>query len=257
MNRSVPIPEVWVEEFKVHSYEVDFRHMATLETLCRYLQEAAWNHAELLGVGFGKLEEQGRVWVLSRFTLRLDCLPRWNDAVVVHTWPRRERSVFAMRDFEVLTQAGSRLAAASSAWLMLESATRKPLRADKYLANIAALSDRRALPEDPPKLASLPPGGVVSSVHVRYSDIDVNHHVNNSRYVGWLLDSYPMEFHACNKPVLLDVNFLGETKGGENLSVISLENGPGEVWHSVRSISDQEEICRAKIRWHQNSEATD
>jgi hypothetical protein len=37
---------VWTESFKVHSYDVDFNKTATLESLCRHFQEAAWNHAE-------------------------------------------------------------------------------------------------------------------------------------------------------------------------------------------------------------------
>ena len=64
-------PRIWAETFKVHSYEVDFTQRATLTTLCHYFQEAAWNHAELLGVGYSQLQTERRLWVLSRLLIEL------------------------------------------------------------------------------------------------------------------------------------------------------------------------------------------
>jgi medium-chain acyl-[acyl-carrier-protein] hydrolase len=131
MNSTAPAPGVWAESCRIHSYDVDFRRTATAETLCRVLQEAAWNHAEALGVGFGHLADQGRLWVLSRFVLRIWQSPKWNDHITIHTWPRAAKSIFALRDFEILNAQGQKLCAASSAWLVLDSGTRKPLRPDK------------------------------------------------------------------------------------------------------------------------------
>src|SRR5712691_7393571 len=59
-------PAIWRGDFRVHSYEVDFKQSATLECLCRYFQEAAWNHAEELGVGYQRLQAENKIWVLSR-----------------------------------------------------------------------------------------------------------------------------------------------------------------------------------------------
>src|SRR5215813_912680 len=79
--------EIWTEAFRVHSYEVDFEGRATLETLCHYFQEAAWNHAERLGVGYSHLQREQRLWVLSRLLIKIDGYPLWGDAISVRTWP--------------------------------------------------------------------------------------------------------------------------------------------------------------------------
>src|SRR5882724_1138220 len=119
---------IWTETFKVHSYEVDFSQRATLRTLCHYFQEAAWNHAELLGVGYSRLQTEKRLWVLSRLLVKVECYPGWGDNVTVRTWPRHARSVFAMRDFRIQDAVGGALAAGTSAWLVLDATSRKPLR---------------------------------------------------------------------------------------------------------------------------------
>src|SRR6266853_1068928 len=91
---------VWTEQLRIHSYEVDFNQRATLESLCRLFLEAAWSHAEHLGVGFQQLASQKKFWVLSRMAVEVGQYPAWGEAVTLATWPREAVSLFAIRDFE-------------------------------------------------------------------------------------------------------------------------------------------------------------
>src|SRR4051812_24122807 len=111
MTKSSPAPTIWREEFTVHSYEVDFKKGATLEGLCRHFQEAAWNDAEALGVGYQRLQEQNRIWVLSRLILKVKRRPQWGENLTMETWPQAAKSVFAMRDFEIFDSVGALLVA--------------------------------------------------------------------------------------------------------------------------------------------------
>ena len=54
---------------------------------------------------------------------------------------------------------------------------------------------------------------------VKYSDLDINMHVNNARYLNWITDSYPMEFLRRNYPVEIEVNYLSETTPGDEYYV--------------------------------------
>ena len=49
---------IWEEHATIRSYDVDAARNATIESLLRYFQEAAWNHAEHLGVGYSHLRRQ-------------------------------------------------------------------------------------------------------------------------------------------------------------------------------------------------------
>jgi len=226
---------VWTESFKVHSYDVDFKKTATLESLCQHFQEAAWNHAEQLGAGYQRLLEENRFWVLSRLLVEVARHPRWGETITLRTWPRAAKSVFAMRDFEMLDSSGARIVAGTSGWLVLDTKTRKPQRVDKLIAGIKTPADKRALEREPQKLDCGEPGADSRQVTVQYSDIDVNSHANNSCYVGWLMDSYPLDFHRSNAVGSLEVNFLGEAVAGETLSVFSNKAAPGEFWHVIKS----------------------
>ena len=43
----------------------------------------------------------------------------------------------------------------------------------------------------------------------------MNNHVNGVVYVNWLMDSYSEEFHRQHRVKVLEVNFVGETRGLE------------------------------------------
>jgi hypothetical protein len=76
MLASAEDSDVWIEQLRIHSYEVDFNQRGSLESLCRLFLEGAWNRAEHLGVGFHQLASQKKFWVLSRMAVEVEQFPR-------------------------------------------------------------------------------------------------------------------------------------------------------------------------------------
>lgn len=254
MERNVTEPPVWIERLRICSYDVDCTRRATGVSLCRYFLEAAWNHAEELGVGFGHLRQQGRYWVLSRLAVELVRPPAWGSAATLRTWPRSAKSVFALRDFEVTEDSGSRLVAGSSAWLVLDLESRRPQRPHRVLPVLEGWDGPMAIGRDPEKLTESAPWDEVSTVAVRYTDVDVNRHVNSARYVGWILDAYPVAFHEAHALQRLEVNYLGETVADEVLSVHTGRRSPTVFCHSLVKARGTE-VCRARLEWRRTAPA--
>ncbi|MCL4181496.1 MAG: hypothetical protein KJ072_27630 [Verrucomicrobia bacterium] len=250
MNSVPGETSIWTEPLKIRSYDVDFTRRATSASLCRYFLEAAWNHAEALGVGFQHLGRQGKFWVLSRLRIEVRRAPEWGSEARLQTWPRATKALFAMRDFKVTDDTETTLAAGSSAWLVLDATSKRPQRLNVLLAGLAGLDGKAVLGRDPEKLADDQEGDEVFCVKVRYADIDVNRHVNSGRYIEWMLDAYPLEFHRQHLLRVLEINFLSETLEGEVVSVRTWEAGAGAYGHSLRK-SGGGEICRARLEWEE------
>ena len=187
--------KVWVDEYTIRSYEVDTQRKATLPTLCRFLQETAYHHAHNLKLGYAHLKEKNQFWVLSRLLIKMTKYPEWGGRVEIHTWPSGVERLFALRDFKIVDNKDVSLGAAVSAWLILDSEKRRPRRPDFLKEEIGDLVGEPALEERPvkiPNIISAPKGPVFP---VRYSDLDLYNHVNNVKYIQWILDSYPVEMH--------------------------------------------------------------
>jgi acyl-ACP thioesterase len=238
----------WTEQRRIHSYDVDATRRTTSLSLCRYFLEAAWNHADALGFGFSHLQSQGKFWVLARLRFEVQQYPAWGDRVILRTWPRGLKSVFALRDFEVHSETGARLSSGASAWLVIDAMSKRPQRLHKLFPNLAVLNGHAALGCDPEELGDNEIWDKEYSLTVRYTDIDVNNHVNSSRYIGWILDAYPAGFHLQNSLRTLEVNYVGETREGEQLTVRSRRTDTTVSRHSLVKPNGSE-VCRARLEW--------
>ncbi len=241
------IPEGMLQVcFPVYSYEVDIRREATSETIARYLQEAAWRHAEALDLGFGDLNDEGLFWVLSRLSVRIHKAPLWGDKVYVRTWPRGAGGLLALRDFEMFSEAGELLVSAGSGWLILDRSNHRPRRPDAYLSRIAVMPQYRAQPHDPAKITLVEDSASCSEISVRYSDIDMNGHVNNTRYVGWISDLFGKEQHENTSIESFQVNYLAECSWGD---LIKAAVGKTEQGYSLKLTRDRDgvEVMRATV----------
>jgi len=239
---------IWTEEIRIHSYDVDPGRKISIESLLRYFQEAAWNHAEHLGLGYSQFRRRGHLWLLSRMMVVVDSYPGWGQSAVVRTWPCGSKSLLALRDFEVLDGQGRRQAAATSGWLIFDPQSRRPQRPEPILGSIRTFPDFRAAGGDAPKLAALESGSAGAAAEVKYSDLDLNDHVNNAVYARWLLDSYPVAFHRTHRVRSLAINFLAELDGNDSFEITTRAKGL-RVCHAIRRRIDGTEACRAEIEW--------
>jgi medium-chain acyl-[acyl-carrier-protein] hydrolase len=170
---------------------------------------------------------------------------------ILRTWPRGIKSAFALRDFEFVEEAGTRFAAGSSAWLVVDAVSKRPQRLHKLMPSLALIKAKAALGRDPEKLEENETWHNSFTITVRFSDIDVNQHVNSSRYIAWILESYPAGLHLQHSLALLEVNYLGETMEGEQLIVRTREIATRVYVHSLTKESGTE-VCRARLEWQAN-----
>ena len=92
-------PSVYKEIFKIHTYEVDIHNRLTIQALAQFLQEAASNHAALLGFGVEYLLKNNRTWVLSRLAIEIHNLISLGETITIKTWPADTEKLFFYQRF--------------------------------------------------------------------------------------------------------------------------------------------------------------
>jgi medium-chain acyl-[acyl-carrier-protein] hydrolase len=245
---------IWREEYTIRSYEVDVQGHATMPLLCRLMQESASNHAEQLDLGITWLTENNLAWVLTRQLVSMDAYPRWGETVHVLTWPTGKDRLLWYRDFKILDSQDTVIGKATTAWLVIDQAKRRPQRTDA-LPSLDLPSDvEHALPRRPEKLPALSADAPSHLIRVRYRDLDVNRHVNNAQYAEWVLEAFDLDFHRMHRLREIEVNYLLEALYGDTLSA-HCERAPGEqngesaFLHSLVRGADGLELCRARTVW--------
>ena len=242
----------WTESFRVRTYESDANGMLYPAALCGYLQEAAGNHARSLGFSIEQMNAQGLTWMLSRLRLEIQRFPTRRDKLEVETWPSGSEGLLAHRDFLVRDGSGREVARATTAWLIIDVARRRPTRIPSPITSLPLSRRERALAGTDERLPSIEHCQWEAGVQVRWSDLDVNRHTNNIRYVAWVMDCTPSKVLEAKKLAALDVDFVAESSLEEQLRIRvdgSTGDADGRLLHQVERVDSGEVIARARTRW--------
>ncbi|KAK0574042.1 hypothetical protein LWI29_026533 [Acer saccharum] len=187
----------------IRSYEVGADKTATLESILNLLQETALNHVWMSGLlsnGFGAthgMMKNNLIWVVSRMQLQVDHYPIWGEIVEIDTWVGASGKNGMSRDWLIRSQAtGHIFARATSTWVMMNEQTRRLSKMpEEVRAEISPwFIQKQAIKEDvADRINKLDNKAkyAISGLKPTRIDLDMNHHVNNVKYVRWMLENIP------------------------------------------------------------------
>lgn len=201
--------------------EIDFTRKLKPSALFNYFQEVANLAAEALGVGMNRVEREfGVAWILVRVRVELLRQLDWNEQLIIETWPQEPGKVEFQRDYLVLDQTGGIVARAVTGWVIMDTKQRRLRRTNLIPLQLPAIDRPRALDC---QLRRLPEPGDLAPVYQRvigYSDIDVYGHLNNSKYVDFIMDCFPVEFHRRHRMQSLELSFVNEALPGDTIQLL-------------------------------------
>ena len=229
---------LYQQDFLVLSNEADIHHRASLYSLSNYLQEAARSHAEKLGWGVELLRSQQQFWVLTRLIIEVEAYPKPGQTITVTTWPKGTDRLFALRDFEVAL-GNKIIARATSSWALLDLKSRRPNGLDAMNTIMFERVAIHAIEAIPDKLPA-PAVDARASYHtVTYSELDLNGHVNNTRYINWLLDTFDIAFHKKHSVASVQLNYLAEVFPDQTVSISRQETKPNTFLFQVTNTNNK------------------
>ena len=241
------LKESWVDQYLVHSYEMDQQSRLSIVSAINYFQESAWRNAETLGLGFGKLAAKNRYWVLSRMYVEIYRYPLWGDAVQLETWPKGMESLFALRDFRIKSADGKELLGAGvTAWLIIDGTTHRLQRIEQICDDMPRYP-QNAVEYKLDKIALTETMTSQTRIVAGYTDVDVNRHVNNVCYLNWAVNYLPIENDRLTVRSA-EINFLSEARLHNPVEIL-YGSDKDHIWVcSLRNPDTGKEYCRVRLK---------
>ncbi len=149
--------------------------------------------------------------------------------------------------FAILNKEGKPIGYARSIWAMISMETRKP--ADLLTLHGGSIVDyvcQKDCPIDKPGRIKVTHPQPMGEYRVKYSDIDLNGHVNSIKYIEHILDLFPMEMFRQKQIRRFEMAYVAESYYGDTLSFFQEQTGENEYDVEVKK-NGTEVVVRSKV----------
>jgi acyl-ACP thioesterase len=207
---------MYEQKLLLGSEHVDLHRRMRTSVLFSLLQTVSIRHTEQLGMGRDKTLDKGLLWVVTRMHAEIARMPEYDETVVIRSWPGETMHLLFPRYYEIVLESGEVLVRASAVWSLMDEKERTAVFPDEYGIVIEGEENGRELPW----LVPVKPLETTQSdvFRVPYSYVDINGHLNNTRYFDLAEDRIPAAAEGCAlKAVTAEYN--REVRLGEDLNI--------------------------------------
>lgn len=219
-GRTLDLEALHKHEYAIGYSDIDFLKNLKCSALFGYFQDTASEAAYKLGAGVETLaEEYSAAWVLTRIRVEFERVPQLSERITVETWPHPPGRIEFERDFKVRDGKGDVIIRAVSNWVIIDTNTRELKRSSFIEMQYPPFIQEHALDC---RLAKLKPSGRLEPVYkkvVGYSDVDINGHINNSKYIDYIMDCFTVDSYRKYTMRSIEVDYLKEAFPGDTLQL--------------------------------------
>lgn len=234
--------------FAVEPFQEDATGHLAVSVLGNLLLRCANVHAGSVGYGYRDMIAHGKVWVLARLQIELNTMPMTHETYDIHTWFASCYRQFSDRHYRLTDSRGVVFARALTVWSLIDTTSRLATDLcafDQGRMAQCCVAHECALPKlERVRVHKQTP---VFSLAVRFSDLDINGHVNSIRYISHALDFFDLDFHRTYQLTRCEVAYSAEAYFGDTLHYYHEMPAPlthhFEV-HAMRSDHTTAVVCR-------------
>ena len=245
------------KDFAVYYFETNRFLQLRPVSILNYLEETATEQVEKEGFGFSYLNKLNCGWALIQWHIEFYEYPVWGEKVQVETWPSGFDKLYATREYFLKCSNGEILAKASSRWIFIDLEKRRPVRIPAEFIAHGWAEDEFNFPVQTEKPAEFLDPLYSLEFAVRRSDIDTNGHVNNAKYLEWIIEGVPEKIYRECRLVELDLHYKKEISFCEEgrtfiISQCDEESESEEEYiykHQVVSQSEKISLAFARTKW--------
>ena len=217
----------WTGKYKVNNHDTDLNNIVSLTGILRYMQDSANCQMEEEGPSYNELFSKGLAFVLSRIKVSVYHPIYAHDEIEVSTWAC-ESSGFSFNRCYSIKKNGVIMAEAYSIWALVDANAHKLVRVADFDGDYGQdapveldMAKRFRLPAD----INLT---LVGERVVEYQDVDINRHINNTRY-GDILCGYIPEISG-SRVIQFEINYVSEAPLSETIKVYMAKGEDGTYY---------------------------
>lgn len=222
---STPTPElikpVYEWHTRVATYDVGPDRLLTPSAQLRLQQEAGELHFGEGGLHFQGVAACGLAFVVAQNNAVITRRPEVGERIVLKTWSKGVQGAKFLRSYRFEDENGNVLIDSTASFVLVDVENHTLLRPSQFPFHVKHNEETQNDCPLPPRLR-MPAEAIPSGTHtVRFSELDFNGHLNNTRYADIVFDALSADKAANLKE--FSVAFVKEAKLHDTLTLTTAE----------------------------------
>ena len=195
------------------------------------------------------LENYNLVWIITDYNMKIDRLPVFDEKITIETYAMSHNRLFCYRAFNIKDEAGNTIIEMVATFVLMDRDTRKVHPVMSEITDAFDSEFSKTMLRGP-RFKELE-GGVEQEYRVRFYDLDMNGHVNNSKYLDWVFEVMGADFLTQHVPKKVHLKYVKEVLAG-GIITSQYEQEGLKTQHQISS--DGHINAQAEIEWEEVEE---
>ena len=206
------------ESFRLRISDYDCNDKITPVTILDLAQDVAGKHADILNIGYEEFIKNNNIWVLIRTRLEMFSYPLLYSTLKVKTWPRVKGRVDFDRDTLITDENDNIVCKLQSKWVVINYVNRNIVLPRNINYPIVDFCEDKNFDTPFNKIDDFDISNL-NPIHIctRFNDLDHNGHVNNIKYVQYIMNELKLEKNIFVKT--LEIDYIHELKAYEEFDL--------------------------------------
>ena len=221
-------------------------HIKLPDVILLSLQVSGMQSIELGVSDKAILEDYNLVWIITDYDIEVVRLPRFAEEITIETEALSYNRLFCYRRFTIYDEADQEIIRMLATFVLMDRDSRKVHAVEPdIVAPYQSEFDKKLIRG--PKYESLEEP-FSKDYHVRFYDLDMNGHVNNSKYLDWIFEVMGADFLTHYIPKKINLKYVKEVRPG-GVITSAVERTGLESKHEITS--DGATNAQAIITWQE------
>lgn len=237
------------KKYYIKYNELNTNYALKESMLMLFLQDIATENAETNGFGYSWCNANNYGWFLLKYHIELNEYPKNLEYIEIETESRGASKLFAFRDFSIYTPNNNLIGRVASCWALVDMNNKSmipPQKANPDFDNFIKREDdlsysKIILPEE---------FEYKKNFEIRFDDLDVNHHANNTNYIAWALEALPYEYRMKYTVKNVDIQIKKDASMGDTIISKAFTNLElKQTIHLIINKNTNEDLALMNIYW--------
>ncbi len=239
------------KKFELRYSEMDKTGDTAPTTILTLLEETAADHCYSIDNSLYDLKEQDIGWVLLSGIMQMYRYPSYKEKIIIRTWMSSYSIIKGIRENIIYDEQDNIIGRAKGLWVFFDIKRRRPVQIfDDIKEKWSYCYEESIKHKISINIEVSESGSHIKKHDVNRYDIDMYNHLNNIRYLQWVIDSMDEDIVDNCFLSSIEGRFVAEVKEGDTILTLTKKDiNDNSFVHAIKN-KDSKKVCAiAKTVW--------